>query len=79
MLKVGGHEISIIERESAVNVAFSMCRMRQQVESPSVLKGSDEAIQGARGNRPEESGKSSLTPSKAPLIGKEGIEHLNRS
>ena len=31
----------------------------------------------AREDRPDESVKKPVTPSKAPLIGEEGIKHLN--
>jgi hypothetical protein len=59
-----------------VNVERSIGGMRQPGEWPSGLKGLDEVSQVAREDRPEESGKSPVTPSKAPLIGKEGIEDL---
>jgi hypothetical protein len=41
------------------------------------LKGSDEVSEVASEDRPDESGKTNVMPSKAPLIGKEGIEHLS--
>jgi hypothetical protein len=41
------------------------------------LKGSDEVSEVAREDRPGDSGKRLVTPSKTPLIGEEGIEHLN--
>jgi hypothetical protein len=56
-----------------------MVGMRQQGEWPSGLKGSDEVSEVAREDRPDESGKSPVTPSKATLIGKKGIEHLSYS
>jgi hypothetical protein len=51
--------------------------MRQQEEWPSGLKGLDKVSEGARDDRSDESRKSHVTPSKAPLIGKKGIEHLS--
>jgi hypothetical protein len=53
-----------------------MDRMRQR-EWPSGLQGSDEVSEIAREDRPDESVKNPVTPSKAPLIGEEGIEHLS--
>jgi hypothetical protein len=41
------------------------------------LKGSDEVSEAAREDRPYESRKRHVTPSKAPLIEEEGIEHLS--
>jgi hypothetical protein len=43
------------------------------------LKGSDEVSEAAREDRPGESEKRSVMPSKAALIGEEGIEHLSHS
>jgi hypothetical protein len=54
-----------------------MVGMRQQGEWPSGLKESDKVSEGAREARPDESGKRPVTPSKALLIGEEGIEHLS--
>jgi hypothetical protein len=51
--------------------------MRQQAEWANGMKRSDEVSEMAREDRPDESGKSPVTPSKARLIGKEGIEHLS--
>jgi hypothetical protein len=41
------------------------------------LKVSEEVREMVRGDGPHESGKGPVTPSKAPLIRKEGIEHLS--
>jgi hypothetical protein len=62
-----------------VNVECSIGGMRQQGKRRSRLKGSDEVSVVAREDRPDESEKRPVRPSKAPLIGKEGIEHLSRS
>jgi hypothetical protein len=66
----------MLKEEFAVNVERSMGGMRQQGEWPSRLKGSDEVSEVARDDGSDESGKRPVTPSKARLIGKEGIEHL---
>jgi hypothetical protein len=42
------------------------------------LKRSDEVSEVAREDRPDESGKNPVTLSKALLIGREEIKHLNR-
>jgi hypothetical protein len=65
--------------ESAVNVACSIGRMTHQEKWPSGLKASHEVSEAEHEDRPDESGKIHVTPSKAPLIRKEGIEHLNHS
>jgi hypothetical protein len=51
--------------------------MRQQGEWRSVLKRSDEVSEVPHEDLSDESGKIPLRPSKTPLMGKEGIEHLN--
>jgi hypothetical protein len=43
------------------------------------LKESGQVSEGAREDRPDESVKKPVTPSKAPLIGKKGIKHLSQS
>jgi hypothetical protein len=53
--------------------------MRQHEEWGSGLKELGEVSEVARENRPDESVKKPVTPSKAPLIGKKGIEHLSQS
>jgi hypothetical protein len=64
----------MLKEELAVNVEHSIGGMRQPGEWLSGLKGSSEVSEVAREDRPEESGKSPVTPSKAPVIGKEGID-----
>jgi hypothetical protein len=67
----------MLKTKSVVNVERQIVGMAQQGEWRSRLKQSDEVGKVAREDRPEESGKSPLRPSKTLLIGKEGIEHLS--
>jgi hypothetical protein len=60
----------MLKEELAADVERSIGEMRQQSEWSIGLKGSDEASEVAREDRPDESGKRTGTPSKAPLIGK---------
>jgi hypothetical protein len=67
----------MLKEELAVNVERSMGEMKQEMEWPSGLKGTDEVSDVVREDHPNESGKRPVTPSKAPLIGEEGIERLS--
>jgi hypothetical protein len=67
----------MLKNKSAVNAERSIVGMRQHGEWRSGLKGSDGVSEVAREDRPDESGKRPVTPSKALLIGEEGIEHLS--
>jgi hypothetical protein len=67
------------KEELAVNVACSMGQTRQQGEWPSGLNGSDKFIEMSREECPDKSGKSPVTLSKEPPIGREGIELLRDS
>jgi hypothetical protein len=69
----------MLKEELAANVEHLIGGMRQQGEWPRSLKGSHEVSEVVREDRPTESGKRPGTPSKAPLIGKEGIEYLSHS
>jgi hypothetical protein len=57
MMKAGGNETSNIEGDLAVNVAGSIGAMRQQE--------ADEVSEVAHAHRPDESGKTHMTPPKA--------------
>jgi hypothetical protein len=57
--------------EAAVNVESSIGGMRKQGEWLSGLKGSDEVSEVVREHRPDASGKSPVTLSKASLNGVE--------
>jgi hypothetical protein len=67
----------MLKEELAVNVERSIGGMGHQGEWPSGLKRSDDVSEVAREDHPDEPRKSPVTPSKAPPIGKEGIEHLS--
>jgi hypothetical protein len=69
----------MLKEELAVDAKRPIGGMRQQGEWPTGLKGSDDLSEVAPKDRPDESVKRPVSPSKAPLIGKEGIEHLSHS
>jgi hypothetical protein len=67
----------MLKEELVVSVERSIGGTTHQGEGPSGLKRPDEVSEAAREDRPDESGKRSVTPSKAPLIQEESIDHLS--
>jgi hypothetical protein len=65
--------------ESVVNVERSIGGISKQRGWPSRLKALDDVSGVALDHRPDESGKSPLTLSKAIVIGEEGIEYWSQS